>query len=122
MSSLVIIPYVIVLVLLVFATACLVYDRGAYKAQISDLTHKLSLSKSEIRALKGYIDNKEKVRKPYTLYTFDSEYDRIENVVSWERNFQHLRLNLSDGSVCVVDMPSRYKLTIQDQSEEEPSE
>lgn len=118
MSTLVIIPYVIVLVISVFATACLVYDRGAYRKEIDRLLRAVRLSEAEIRALRGYIDNKEKGRK---LYIFESGDDRIEDVISWRVVDPYLRLTRKDGSLYVLRAPSRYKFITQEQSEEEPA-
>lgn len=59
-----------------------------------------------------------KMQESRKIYTFDSATDRIENVVFWIEDNQHLRLTLVDGSIYVISTPVKYKLIIQDQSEE----
>ena len=109
-------PYVVVLFFLVPVMAYLIYLCAVYKAQVDDLRDRLEIRKTEIRSLKGYLDN---IRKEKKLYTFVSEIDDIEDVVYWKRDDPYLRLTLNDGSIYVVIIPDEYKLIIQDQSEEE---
>lgn len=119
MSSLVIIPYVIVLVILVFATACLIYDRAVHKTEIDNLQHKLKVREAEIKSLNECIGEKLKRKK---LYTFHSAgIDPIENVVNWGEYNQRLKLTLDDGSFYIFGIPSQYGLIRQNQPEKEPS-
>lgn len=119
MFSLVIIPYAIVLVILVFATACLIYVHTVHKSEIDNLQHKLKIREAEIKSLNECIGEKLKRSK---LYTFHSAgFDQIENVVNWGEYNQRLKLTLDDGSFYIFNVPSEYRLIKQNQPEKEPS-
>lgn len=117
-------PFVIVLLFLIPVMAYLVYLCVVYKTRIHNLLAEAEIREAEVRfketvlnSLKEHIRNKE---KKTMLYTYDSGTHYIENVISWKGDNQHLRLDLNDGSMCVVTTPSQYKFIAQGQSKEEP--
>lgn len=108
-------PLVVILLILIPVTAFLIYLCVVYKSQIVCLEVLVENGKTEISSLKGYIDNKERKRK---LYTFESLFDRIEDVVHCNKIDQHLKITQVNGSVHFVSIPTEYKLIVQDQPEE----